>query len=454
MRVLILIISLYTSYQAWANTLVAAYRSDIRDSVIRKSFNSEKSEPRSNDLVEDLLPHLSIERNIFTLSKNNLSDAHVTTLPWSDDYWPIYKGILGTRYMDSRFSDLYSWQEAHNFVEKYQVSTVIEQGLIDNLSPAEKYDLLISEDENILTQAMWSEGEAYHNRYGEVEHWMGICHGWAPASFIMPRPSNAIKVPSFNNQYQIRFYPSDLKALGSLLWAKGNFYTHFIGGRCEEHNTELDENSRPVKQDCLDNNPASFHLALIHRVGIEGKSFVMDATEDYEVWNQPIMSYKIQYYSLATHEQVSLDKAIIPISSITDGLSKFRSPRTKYLVGVKLEVEYGVETSPTHLLSDSSEQDRSTIAYYTYDLELDENYNIIGGEWYSENHPDFLWLPQKNSLAQSSYDYYLLNQIPWEAKEPLNTNIAILAKKSARKGVPLAYIINSLFNLSNQHKEN
>src|SRR5690606_28832577 len=48
--------------------------------------------------------------------------------------------------------------------------------------------------------------------------WEGICHGWATAAGIVPRPIHTvdIRLPSGKN---LRFYPSDLKGLASLLWA-------------------------------------------------------------------------------------------------------------------------------------------------------------------------------------------------------------------------------------------
>lgn len=46
-------------------------------------------------------------------------------------------------------------------------------------------------------------------------------------------------------------------------------------------------------------------------------------------------------------------------------------------------VEYRVETSPTHREFDSKDFDHSNTASYFYDLELDKNSKIIGGEWYN-----------------------------------------------------------------------
>jgi hypothetical protein len=48
--------------------------------------------------------------------------------------------------------------------------------------------------------------------------WEGICHGWATAAGIVPRPRKTVKIDMGNGK-QLRFFPDDLKGLASLLWA-------------------------------------------------------------------------------------------------------------------------------------------------------------------------------------------------------------------------------------------
>ena len=47
--------------------------------------------------------------------------------------------------------------------------------------------------------------------------------------------------------------------------------------------------------------------------------------------------------------------------------------------------------------------DMYTVTYW-YDLELDAQNNIIGGEWLSNYHPDFLWTKKRNSRPQNTVD--------------------------------------------------
>ncbi|TXH78861.1 MAG: hypothetical protein E6Q85_01005, partial [Thiothrix sp.] len=67
-------------------------------------------------------------------------------------------------------------------------------------------------------------------------------------------------------------------------------------------------------------------------------------------------------------------------------------------------VSYVVETAPSQREDDSPSYDSIQQVAYEYDLELDANDVIIGGEWYRNEHPDFLWTPTKGTPAQTRYE--------------------------------------------------
>lgn len=423
------------------------HKIEIRQHIMKNGRVRVKSSPSYNDDVQDLFPEFRIERNLLALPEMGSTKV----APWSDDYWPIYKGMLGARYINEDFQEVYSWKEAKDFVTQNPVKVDSSVEEIDNLSPSEKFDLLITKDVNSLklTQAMWAQGEQYLAQYDEVEKWMGICHGWAPASFKVSRPKNAVTVKDAQGR-DIKFYPSDIKALSSLLWATGDYQNHFVGGRCSQKEPEEDENGRVTAKDCIDNNPATFHLALANGIGIHKESFVMDATYDYEVWNQPISSFGVVFFNPNKGDNVeNIKEGIIALSDYAeDPYKKYRSKKAKYIVGVQLELNYIVEIEPTHRLIDNVDFDGINRAYYVYDLELDENYNIVGGEWYDNQHPDFLWRPDADAQALTYYDYYLMSDPLWDGKAPLNLQYKELANKAAMEGSPLAFIVRSLVELS------
>lgn len=431
-------------------------KKQIRTQIINSAKPiSTKSLPGRNDNVEDLLRGYAVERNIFEIQAKGWNKAQLATQPWSDDYWAIYKGILGARYADDEFTYLAGWKEAFDYIQGNTAADIYQTGdalQINRLSPSEKFDLLIDGKNHIVTKHMWAQGKYYYENSpdGEVETWMGICHGWAPAAYMVERPKKPIEVVAFDNKTKIKFYPADLKALASLLWSSTQFETNFIGGRCNSRDPNEDSDGRLTDLKCLDTNPASFHLSVINAVAGLGKSFVMDVTYDYEVWNQPVSGYSYRYFNPVTRQPTDDPKvAIIPVEQFEqDPYRKFRAKKTKYVVGVSLEVSYGVETTPVHSEFDSQAMDSINTAFYFYDLELDENYNIIGGEWYNRDHPDFLWSPSYNAKALTQADYYLLSRESWDGKSALGDDIRKLAVHASKQGSPLAYIVNSLIKMA------
>jgi hypothetical protein len=382
---------------------------------------------------------------ILTLSEmeeRQLLTKNVSKAPWSDSYWPLYEGTLGNRYNDPnvRFGD---WKDAYNYIKANPAKELIRKKEFNHLSPSEKYDLLLGLGTENLTKSSWAEGEAYYKEYGTVETWMGLCHGWSAASMMMPNPEKRVAIKT--NIGTLEFNPSDIKALGTLLWAKGQFNTRFVGGRCNLKGPAVDQMGRPKEPDCLDNNPGTWHLAIVNQIGVFDRSFVMDATYDYQVWNQPVYGYEYTYYNPKTNiESKTLAEAIIKISDWqTDARKTVRATEAKYLVGIKMRVTYVSENSPN---ATEFQESKFSNAEYLYDLELDSQNKIIGGEWYSLNHPDFLWVADKDAFPETYGDradiQINLNNISPEVKKSAAVN--------AREELPFGAIVRELFKASAQ----
>lgn len=415
------------------------------------------------DLKEFQAKQIAPVYTLKEIEEQKLMSAQLEQVPWSDSYWPIYKGILGARYNSDHFNEVgIDWADMQTSVTgNNSLSAVLKRANADeiaNLSPSEKYDLLIgmpdssnSDIEGFLTPHMWEEGRRYYTSTGEVAMWMGICHGWAPASFMAPAPTNIVETSSAVDGLKLQFYPSDLKGLTSFLWANSVYDSSFIGGRCNVEDVKTDEETGRILDDnCFDVNPAVWHLALVNQIGKAKRSFVMDASFDYEVWNQPVVSYSIQYLNPQTAVTYdSFEKAKISLSSYKkDKFKKWRSRLSKEVVGVRMEVTYVIEQSPTHDLADSAPFTRTV--NYNYDLELDERGEIIGGEWYNQAHPDFLWLPRANAKAVSEGDS-AVEQADWNVAQPLPEFWKQIARATAvNYGMPLAKITELLVEKSNQ----
>ena len=358
---------------------------------------------KANDRAEDLVDNPdAMVKTLEDMEKKKLTSATLEVSPWSDTYWPLYQGTTAYRYNDPDAQKTESWKVNFDYFDKEKDKFTDT----DILSPAEKYDLLIGDKNHTLAQKQWEEGGQYYTPQKEVETWMGICHGWAPASFMIDRPTDWVKdVVAADGKTKINFYPSDIKALGTLLWAEAAPRSKFVGGRCDDKNPAKTDFGRVISDDCFDTNPKTWHLAVVNQLGVAKRSFVLDATFDYEVWNQPAYSYSYTYFNPATGKAVSkLSDAKAELASYKDKFKDFRKPTAVSVVGISMDFVYIAETEPSDAKKDSASRDRHTRVRYMYDLELDADGNIVGGEWYSNGHPDFLWLPEKGSHAESIGD--------------------------------------------------
>jgi len=405
----------------------------------------------AKDHAEDLVDTLKYQKPS-EMDAAKLTTAALDVTPWSDDYWPVYLGVLGRRYADPAFPASEDWKQNFEYISAHPVAEIVASGdnkAIDLLSPSEKYDLLIGDASFGLTSAMWSQGKYYYDDKGKVETWMGICHGWAPASYMLPRPSRAVTVVAADGKTKLRFYPSDIKALASLLWANARTVSKFIGTRSNDKEPKTDEVGRVISAQVFDTNPGTWHLSVVNQIGVSKRSFIIDATYDYEVWNQPFYAYEYRYFNPQTLKfATDLRAATIARGDFAkDRFAKYRSPNGVAFAGVAMRVGYVVETEPSHKESDSPKNDALKVVDYYYDLELDTSEKIVGGEWYLNRHPDFLWTPAKKARAVTPADASAKGG--WTLTSRLPASWRRAAVQVSANGLPLAKIVERLIKAAN-----
>jgi hypothetical protein len=282
---------------------------------------------------------------------------------------------------------------------------------------------------------------------------MGICHGWAPASYRVARPLKAVEVVAKDGRTKVPFYPHDVKGLVTLLWANAPVDTVGGGGRCNEKNPKMDSNGRVIDQVCFDQNPAAWHFIMVNLLGDRKESFVLDATFDYQVWNQPAYSYEIRYFNPETGaSDVPRAAATIPLAQYTK--DKFRSYRARAavsVVGVAMDVSYVLESNASSQLHDDPVHDYRRTARYLYDLELDAAGRVIGGEWYTNVHPDFVWNPVFGARPYTIGDRQIDRIDPqsgWSGDRSVPDSWRPGAVSASRQGMPLAKVVETLVALS------
>lgn len=352
---------------------------------------------------------------------------------WSGSYWPIYQGLVAVRYRDPNFIRLMDnkeqWDKYKELRDKLPLYTY--SGKENQLSPAEKYDLLVGDSEMSLTKYAWDIGEK-NAIGGKVKTWRGICDGWSSATQKMPRPVKSVTLKSPAG-LPITFYPEDIKALGSLMYARSQGAPIFLGKRCRNQVIGLFTGA------CAETNPGTFHRALINRVGKMKKTFVADVSPGGEVWNYPVESYKVTYYNVFDDsESANFEEVKEPFTKKSSfSHSSRRHKNTASIVGVKLQVNYRDMRAANLLETDSPAQDQIMGMTYNYDLELDANNNILGGESFSKNLPDFIWAPNDRTY-------------PLSDAEEMTPALSIVdqARAASKKGQPLAKVVERLFELS------
>lgn len=393
--------------------------------VTTSSFGVTSVPPKEENLHELLEGHRTI-RSVKEITSKGLQRGSSMIDVWSGSYWPHYQGSLAVRYMDSTIGPLVKkeanvqWKE-HK--ENFDKLPHYSYASTDHLSPAEKYDLLVGDPEMTLTKYSWSIGEKNGGESsGKVPAWRGLCDGWASAAQMMPRPKRNVTLLSPESR-PITFYPEDIKALGSLLYARAQVAPIFLGGRCRS----------PMAKLCADTNPATLHLALINRVGVLRKSFIADVSPGREVWNYPVRSYETTYYNVFSDEESADFEKVI---EAFDKKKKFkkrdrRHPETAYIVGVKMDVSYAELRLPY------TSEDKLFKDTYWYDLELNSRFEIVGGEAAGKL-PDFIWAPKDR--------VYPLSWVEKNRGRPDSSQkLILMSQESSRNGQPLSVIVEKLF---------
>ncbi len=362
--------------------------------------------------------------------------------PWNGSYWPTHKGIIASRFADPGWPDSKDWQTNYNYYMSHSPADVLAAGQIDSLSPAEKYDLLSGDSAWTLTAAMWKKGQDILGTFGAVPTWFGICHGWSAANHMrVPEAKHPVTVTSADGLHSIVFFPSDIEALVSYLWAESPPTSVFLGARCETSHPKEDA-GHVTDPACFDSNPATWHLSVLNRVGRDRLSLVMDSSAGAEVWNYAVDSYVFRYFDPVTLKPgMTLADAAVPIAEYySDPFTAYRSPGTAYVVGVAMNVFMPAATEPTHY-SPSAER-LIKVKSFIYDLELDASFNAIGGEWRSKERPDFIWTFKTGTAPWTVQDGQAAGT--WDARGQLPDGWAQLARDGSVRGKIMAKITNAL----------
>ena len=311
--------------------------------------------------------------------------------PWSDTYWPENKGGIAHR-----------WRTDESFdYQMYTKEELIEGGLsmIEYLSPAEKYDLLVGNYDWGLTYGAISAGSPTE------ASWTGYCHGWSPASLAYDEPHPVV----LENPDGIRipFGSSDIKALLTY------FRAEVVRSDYPEHEWRADTltlgsmcgSEKAFDPSCYDSNPGAFHLVMTNQLGIRGEGFNMDVDTKYQKWNQPVFAYRSRVLYVMEPDAASSEGSV------------------EQLI-IETNVSWGLEIEPMYHPVLNTEHQATKDQTYLYALDIDAQGDVIGGQWLVKTQNggfislndafDYLSTQDENNDGRPDYDEDQVSNIIWQ----------------------------------------
>ncbi|WP_437729025.1 hypothetical protein [Sorangium sp. So ce861] len=364
------------------------------------------------------------------------------------------------------------WPQNRNGIADRWNSVVKDYGDLtsdpDNLSPAEKYDLLFyaGQARSLEPPEGAVAGEAglpdgaraapratrvagpttyweltHHGLYQGVtpEYWWGHCNGWA--AYVVAEgggpPLRDIRVKVSGSTLTecasvergcILFRTADIEALMTEVYHHDS--ATVSGRRCETREDLVlrDVYGRPVDPACRDLNPGTMHVAMTGLLGLGAssissassgraqRSFVVDYTWHREVWSYPVTSFTID-----TMAEVSAQEAARLVCNGgyhgADCYNYMLNPNARRFV--RVGARYGMisdEVSAAELLRPPALRNVPILnSELHYVLELDDRLTVLGGEWIKNPafangvngkamHPDYLWIPVRPQGAGEDSD--------------------------------------------------
>ncbi len=184
---------------------------------------------------------------ISDLQKEEALKGFLTDKPWADTYWPLNKKGLSDRWNGS--SNFESFEEQAKSAQD-ALAAAPEEGQQAwapswQLSPAEKYDILMRDSDYTMTKEGWTVYEEYED-YEDNWSWMGHCHGWAPAAYMEKAPAASV-VANIDGK-EVLFTEGDIRGLVTKAYASNSTSggSAFMGTRCNSRTIVKDELGRIV----------------------------------------------------------------------------------------------------------------------------------------------------------------------------------------------------------------
>ena len=330
------------------------------------------------------LPDRKVIQNLSDLERLKLVNRELVlppeSRPWSSSGFPAMLGGVAGRWQDSAPTLVWRSLTGFDSPDRDSIRSQLAaanwgkaaQRYIERLSPTEKLDLAIGDYDFTGTNA--ASLALGHNRpslFREAGFWWGYCDGAAVAATLLREPAHEVTVLN-PNEYPIRFFPEDIKALLAMEHVARHTQRWALGSRCDD--------SQDGRRTCQGINAATLFIALANRIGSARKSFVIDFDPGVAVLNMAVRSTRLSLLEP-------------PIAS--------NDSRFANLVRVRIEIDAASTLSSSEwmvrqfFVPGYAESPEPGVVRFSYEavLGLDHDLKIIGGGWYgnTDKGPDVVW---------------------------------------------------------------
>lgn len=397
--------------------------------------------------VEKFSRGKDVVSNIFDLDRAGLRVFEMEESPWTSSFLPANRGFAANNYHQKtgKLISFVKGEFSYTSNRKKLIgayNSELNPDHIATLSPADKYDLLIGNfrNETSFSYRLIEMADFLRARFGRHTQWTGMCHGWSPAAVSHPAPQKTITLTSADGKYQIPFYPNDIKALMTVAfanntrafmqddrvqtsvnpedWMKKDVMP-MIGNACRKKGIALDRSTGRIRSkddqltNCEDVNPAFYHLIMTNLMGRHKQALVVDIDHNAKVNNHPTSGYAVSYFNVSDNRYYPTAKdAMMAVGSFEDKRAEFRHPQARYILGVEMNMTFVDYRFLGKGIAKSADIQKYKDRKFSYDLELDAQGNILGGEWVNDlksrrrgrntefvevagDKPDFIWYAPK-----------------------------------------------------------
>jgi len=404
--------------------------------------------------LEQIAGDLKIESGFKALTAKTPKEKTLLTGVWANGMWPFKNGGICRR-KEEKYEDLSTWSERYRYIELNPLEDVVRERSelalekrIQNLSPTEKYDLLMGNLDAPLTRFFWKYQKDLHEN-NELYSWRGVCEGSAAASAFWNgrEPIKSLKIPSRIFGLSIPFSALDIKALGAIAFSQFQIEIPFIGIKNLKSKSEKGKSGEFLDADAFSLNPAAVFMAVLNFGSIHDIPMVIDKEALLPVWSVPIQSYR---YRIRGNVETSKDK-----------YRQWRNPQTTEIKEVEMTLTYA-DVNRDGIREEGRVSAPTDSLKMKFDLELNcndpeypDDCKIIGGEWHEDAHPDFLYLILKKDIpwsepeARASFSKNLwMKDLSLKELKEVPALWAEAAHEAGGKGQVLWSVVERLFLLS------